>query len=59
MVVLPFSQVLARQTMKCPDDANGDALRRIEAAGDDLTHPRGIEFTVVFPVYPLLTSCTL
>jgi hypothetical protein len=35
--------------MKYPDDANGDALRRMEAAGDDLTRPRDVEFTVVFP----------
>lgn len=35
--------------MKYPGDANGDALRRMEAEGDDLTRPRNIEFTVVFP----------
>jgi regulator of ribonuclease activity B len=35
--------------MKYPDDANGDALRRMEAVGDDLTRPRNVEFTVVFP----------
>ena len=35
--------------MKYPDDATGDALRRMEAQGDDLTRPRNIEFTVVFP----------
>lgn len=35
--------------MKYPDDANGDALRRMEEAGDDLTRPRDVEFTVVFP----------
>jgi hypothetical protein len=35
--------------MKYPDDANGDALRRMEAKGDDLSRPRDIEFTVVFP----------
>jgi hypothetical protein len=34
--------------MKYPDDANGDALRRMEAEGDDLTRPRNLEFTVVF-----------
>jgi len=32
-----------------PNDENGDALRRMEAEGDDLTRPRDIEFTVVFP----------
>ena len=32
-----------------PNDANGDALLRMEAAGDDLTGPRNIEFTIVFP----------
>lgn len=35
--------------MEFPDDPNGDALRRMEAHGDDLTRPRDIEFTVVFP----------
>ena len=35
--------------MKYPDDANGDALRRMESQGDDLTCPRNVEFTVVFP----------
>jgi hypothetical protein len=32
-----------------PDDDNGDALRRLEANGDDLTRPRDVDFTVVFP----------
>ena len=31
-----------------PNDANGDALRRMEAEGDDLNRPRNIDFTVVF-----------
>ena len=35
--------------MTNPDDANGDALRRMEETGDDLSRPRDIEFTVVFP----------
>ena len=35
--------------MEYPDDANGDALRHMEAQGDDLTRPRNVEFTVVFP----------
>lgn len=35
--------------MKYPDDANGDALRRMDALGDDLTRSRNVEFTVVFP----------
>lgn len=35
--------------MKYPDDANGDVPRRMEAQGDDLTRPRNVEFTVVFP----------
>lgn len=30
------------------DDANADALRRMEAQGDDLTRPRNIDFTIVF-----------
>ncbi|MGC0773360.1 MAG: ribonuclease E inhibitor RraB [Candidatus Acidiferrum sp.] len=32
-----------------PNDANGDALRRMEAEGDDLTIPWNIDFNVVFP----------
>jgi hypothetical protein len=32
-----------------PNDANGDALRRLQRDGDDLTQVRGIDFTVVFP----------
>lgn len=35
--------------MDFPNDANGDALRRLEAAGDDLAVSREIEFAVVFP----------
>jgi|SRR6185437_839774 len=31
-----------------PGDANGDALRRMKAAGDDLTKPRNVDFTVIF-----------
>ena len=31
-----------------PNDANGDALRRMEAQGDGLTRPRNIDFTVAF-----------
>lgn len=31
-----------------PNDANGDALRRMEAQGDDLTRPRDIDFSVAF-----------
>jgi len=31
-----------------PNDANGDALRRMEAEGDDLARPRNIDFDVVF-----------
>ena len=31
-----------------PGDANGDALRRMEAEGEDLTRPRNIDFNVVF-----------
>jgi hypothetical protein len=34
--------------MMYPNDANGDALRRMEAQGDDLTRPRKIDFTVAF-----------
>jgi hypothetical protein len=32
-----------------PDDDSGDALRRLETNGDDLTLPRDVDFTVVFP----------
>jgi hypothetical protein len=35
--------------MAYPDDENGDVLRRMEAAGDDLARPRDVDFTVVFP----------
>ena len=31
-----------------PNDANGDALRRMEAEGDDLSRPRNIDFNLVF-----------
>lgn len=31
-----------------PNDDNGDALRRMEAQGDDLTKSRKIDFTVTF-----------
>ncbi|HKT13014.1 MAG TPA: ribonuclease E inhibitor RraB [Terriglobia bacterium] len=31
-----------------PNDADGDALRRLEADGDILTRPRNIDFAVVF-----------
>jgi hypothetical protein len=34
--------------MTYPDDANGDALRRMEAEGDVLSRPRNIDFNVVF-----------
>jgi hypothetical protein len=32
-----------------PDDENGDVLRRMLAAGDDLSQRRDIDFVVVFP----------
>lgn len=32
-----------------PDDENGDVLRRMQESGDDLSKPRDIDFTVVFP----------
>ena len=35
--------------MEYPDDPNGDVLRRMQAHGDDLTRPRDVEFTLVFP----------
>ena len=35
--------------MRYPNDTNGDALRRMEDSGDDLSRPRNIDFTVVFP----------
>jgi len=31
------------------NDANADALKRMKANGDDLTRPRDVDFTVVFP----------
>jgi hypothetical protein len=33
-----------------PDDDNGDALRRLEEQGDDLTKARNVDFSVVFPI---------
>jgi hypothetical protein len=39
-----------RQAMEFPDDENGDVLRRMAANGDDLSLPRNIDFTVVFPI---------
>jgi hypothetical protein len=35
--------------MTVENDANADALQRLRAQGDDLTHPRNIDFSVVFP----------
>jgi hypothetical protein len=35
--------------MNHPNDGTGDALRRLEADGDELTRARNIDFTVVFP----------
>ena len=31
-----------------PNDENGDVLRRMQANGDDLSKPRGIEFEFIF-----------
>lgn len=31
-----------------PKNANGDALRRLQEDGDDLSLPRAVDFTVVF-----------
>jgi hypothetical protein len=38
-----------RQAMEFPDDENGDVLRRMATNGDDLSLPRNVDFTVVFP----------
>jgi len=35
--------------MTFPDDENGDVLRRMQDAGDDLSKPRIIDFCFVFP----------
>ena len=35
-----------------PDDENGDVLRRLQASGDDLSKPRDIDFSVIFPDEP-------
>ena len=35
--------------MTFPDDENGDVLRRIEAGGNNLSVPRDVDFTIVFP----------
>jgi hypothetical protein len=35
--------------IELPDDENGDILRRMIAHGDDLSRPRIVDFTQVFP----------
>jgi hypothetical protein len=35
--------------IEIPDDENGDVLRRMVANGDDLSQPRIVDFTHVFP----------
>jgi hypothetical protein len=35
--------------IELPDDENGDVLRRMIARGDDLSQPRIVDFTQVFP----------
>jgi hypothetical protein len=32
-----------------PDDENGDVLRRMLLNGDDLSSPRDIDFSIIFP----------
>lgn len=32
-----------------PDDANGDTLRRMRRNGDDLSQPREVDFSIIFP----------
>jgi hypothetical protein len=32
-----------------PDDENGDVLRRLLKAGDNLSLPRDVDFSIVFP----------
>lgn len=32
-----------------PDDENGNVLREMKESGDDLSRPRFVDFTVVFP----------
>jgi hypothetical protein len=34
--------------MEFPDDENGDALRNMQASGDDLSKARAVDFSVVF-----------
>jgi hypothetical protein len=38
--------------MRWPEDADGDALRRFEAGGDDLAAPRPIDFNIDFADWP-------
>jgi Regulator of ribonuclease activity B len=40
---------MTRDYAKFPDDANGDVLWRMQEDGDDLTKPREIDFSLVFP----------
>ena len=35
--------------MSFPDDENGDVLRLMLKNGDDLSAPREIDFSVIFP----------
>ena len=35
--------------MNYPNDANDETLRRMRAQGDNLSRPRNIDFTIVFP----------
>ena len=35
--------------IEIPDDENGDVLRRMAARGDDLSRPRIVDFTQIFP----------
>jgi hypothetical protein len=38
-----------KASQQFPNDDNGDVLRRLYAGGDELTHPRIIDFCFIFP----------
>jgi len=40
---------MERNLIQFPDDENGDVLRRMQEHGDDLSIPREVDFSVIFP----------
>jgi hypothetical protein len=48
-VLQRYSSFYMDEATEFPDDANGDVLRRMQKGGDDLSKPRDVDFTLVFP----------